>query len=75
MIPPHGNDDCASIGIRRAEARGVGALLRLMNELHDLADEPRLWESHFLRTVGRLVGAPVGVSALVHDVAPGKAWR
>ena len=39
----------------------VGALLRLMNELHDLAEEPRLWKEHLLRTVGRLVGAPVGI--------------
>lgn len=53
----------------------MGALLRLLNELHDLADEPRLWKGHFLGTVGRLIGAPVGVCALVHDVVQGKAWR
>lgn len=53
----------------------VGALLRLMNELHDLAEEPRLWKEHFLRTVGRLVGAPAGSVVLVHDVEEGKRWR
>ena len=58
--------------VRRGE---MGSLLRLMNEVHDLADEPRLWKTHFLATVGRLVGATVGVFALVHDVSEGKAWR
>src|SRR5688572_7358590 len=58
--------------VRRGE---MGCLLRLMNELYDLADEPRLWKTHFLATVGRLVGATVGVFALVHDVLEGKAWR
>jgi DNA-binding CsgD family transcriptional regulator len=53
----------------------LALLLRLMNDLHDIAEEPRLWKRHFLGIVGRLIGTPVGTCALVHDVLPGKAWR
>lgn len=53
----------------------VGSLIRLLNEVHDLAEEPRLWKEHYLRTVGRLVGSPVGICALVHGVAEGSGWR
>lgn len=58
--------------VRRSE---MGSLLRLMNELHDLADEPRLWKMHFLATVGRLTGSAAGIFALVRDVVEGKPWR
>src|SRR4051812_26040327 len=47
----------------------VSALMRLNNELHELAPNPVSRNEHMLSTLCRMTGARVGVSAMI-DFAP-----
>jgi DNA-binding CsgD family transcriptional regulator len=48
----------------RIRAEDISALLRLANELHELAPNPVVRHEHMLRSLGKVLGAQVGVSLI-----------
>src|SRR4029079_7608942 len=59
----------------RVRHQDISALLKLANELHELAPKPLIRQEHMLRSLSKLTGATVGISLMGRSGPPSAPQR